>query len=108
MIPNLNFMTLEDNEEKEKVRFSQFPDNLECSLIFEGARCIVFCASIAEYGTVCYEDGETNRTIEALEVFSETVNSRWFTGIPFILLLTNADQLEHTMLRCPVSGVFKD
>jgi hypothetical protein len=41
-------------------------------------------------------------------VFEETVNSKYFAGIPFVLLFNRADELEHTMQRCPVRSVFPE
>lgn len=36
---------------------------------------------------MCYEDEETNRITEALNLFEEMCNSKYFENIPMVVLL---------------------
>jgi hypothetical protein len=46
--------------------------------------------------------------MESLNLFKEVVNSKWFIGVPFILVFSKSDLLELTMRRCAVSSTFKE
>ncbi|GIQ89333.1 guanine nucleotide binding protein (G-protein), alpha subunit, partial [Kipferlia bialata] len=54
---------------------------------FEDVTAVIFVASASAYDQVLEEDGQTNRMEEALRLFDEMCNSRWFYKIPFILFL---------------------
>ena len=48
---------------------------------------VIFVAAISEYDQLCYEDDKTNRMTEALNLFEEICNSRWFRETSMILFL---------------------
>jgi hypothetical protein len=75
---------------------------------FEGVKCIVWFVPLIEYATACFEDGTTNRVLESLTLFGETVNSKWFVKVPFILLFNKSDLLEFTLRRCPLRSEIDD
>mmetsp|Transcript_34850 Transcript_34850/g.48507 ORF Transcript_34850/g.48507 Transcript_34850/m.48507 type:complete len:307 (+) Transcript_34850:143-1063(+) len=54
---------------------------------FEGVTCVVFVAAISTYDQVLFEDSETNRLHEALNIFEEVSNAEWFTKTSMILFL---------------------
>jgi GTPase SAR1 family protein len=54
---------------------------------FEGVAAIIFVINSSEYDQNCYEDNETNRMKESLQLFEETVNSKWFVETSIILFL---------------------
>ena len=58
---------------------------------FENVTCVIFVAAISEYDQVLFEDDTTNRVIEALNLFDEICNSRWFTETSIILFLNKRD-----------------
>ena len=43
---------------------------------FDGVQAIIFVAAISEYDQALFEDRETNRMTEALNLFAEIANSR--------------------------------
>ena len=58
---------------------------------FENVTAVLFVAAISEYDQVLYEDENTNRIIEALNLFEEICNSRWFRETSMILFLNKRD-----------------
>lgn len=48
---------------------------------------VIFVVAISEFDQVCYEDEETNRITEALNLFEEMCNSKYFENIPMVVLL---------------------
>jgi hypothetical protein len=61
---------------------------------FENVTAVIFVAAISEYDQVLYEDSTTNRIIEAVNLFEEICNSRWFLETSMILFLNKADLFE--------------
>lgn len=60
---------------------------------FEGVTAVIFVAAISEYDQLCYEDDKTNRMVEALNLFDEISNSRWFRETSMILFLNKVRSL---------------
>lgn len=75
---------------------------------FENVTCVIFVAAISEYDQVLYEDETTNRMIEALNLFEEICNSRWFTETNTILFLNKRDLLLEKISKVPLSVCFED
>jgi len=61
---------------------------------FERVTCVIFVASISEFDQRLEEDEKTNRLTEALELFGDICNSRWFKKTSMILFLNKKDILE--------------
>lgn len=61
---------------------------------FDDVSCILFVASVSEYDQGLEEEGSVNRLDEALEVFSQTVNSQWFRAKSVQLFLNKVDVLQ--------------
>lgn len=72
---------------------------------FDDVTAVIFVAAISEYDQVLYEDSRTNRLVEALELFEEICNSRWFESTAIILFLNKrdlfADKIKHKDIRQP-------
>jgi len=70
---------------------------------FENVTAVLFVAAISEYDQVLYEDENTNRMVEALNLFEEICNSRWFRETSMILFLNKCDlfqeKIQHASLR---------
>jgi len=73
---------------------------------FENVTAIIFCAALSEYDQKLYEDQTTNRMWEALKLFSDITNSRWFNDTPIILFLNKKDLFEKKILKVPLSVCF--
>ena len=58
---------------------------------FDGVTAVIFVAAINEYNQVLYEDARMNRMDEAVILFDEICNSRWFKNIGMILFLNKRD-----------------
>lgn len=58
---------------------------------FEGVTAVLFVAAISEYDQTLYEDESVNRMTEALNLFEEICNSRWFQETSIMLFLNKRD-----------------
>ena len=54
----------------------------------DDVKAVVFVVSLACYNEVMYEDQTKNCMVDALDLFSETVNNKQFRNAPFILFLS--------------------
>merc|ERR1712087_86146 len=75
---------------------------------FEDVSCVVFVAAISEYDQTLFEDDTTNRVVEALNLFDEICNSRWFGSTSVILFLNKRDLFMEKIARTPLSVGFDD
>jgi len=75
---------------------------------FEGVTAVLFVAAISEYDQVLYEDDRTNRMVEALNLFEEICNSRWFRDTSMILFLNKRDLFGDKIGKVPLSKYFPD
>jgi hypothetical protein len=79
---------------------------------FEGVTALIFVASLTEYDETLFEDRTKNRLQESLEVFDETVNSKYFLTTPVLLFLNKTDLFIEKYVRkgvpLNVSGLFPD
>ena len=68
---------------------------------FDNVTAVIFVAAISEYDQVLYEDENTNRMVEALNLFEEICNSRWFHDTSMILFLNKRDLFAvRSLLSC--------
>jgi len=70
---------------------------------FEGVTCVVFVAAISTYDQVLFEDSETNRLHEALNLFEEVSNAEWFTKTSMILFLNKSDLYAKKIKKVPIT-----
>jgi len=61
---------------------------------FDKVTAIIFVGAISEYDQVLYEDKTQNRLLEAIELFEEICNSKWFINTSMILFLNKRDLFE--------------
>jgi len=61
---------------------------------FDNVNAVVFVASLSEFDQKLYEDETKNRLDEAVELFKQIVNSKWFTNSSLILFLNKKDLFE--------------
>lgn len=104
-------------EDGEAVRFEMYDvggqrnERRKWIHCFDEVTAVIFVAAISEYDQLMYEDGTQNRLMDALELFEEIVNSRWFERKSFILFLNKRDifqeKIETKDIRQEVEpGVF--
>jgi len=75
---------------------------------FENVTAVMFVAAISEYDQVLYEDENTNRMDEALNLFEEICNSRWFRETSMILFLNKRDLFVEKIKKVPLTACFPD
>jgi len=75
---------------------------------FEGVTAVIFVAAISEYDQLLYEDDKTNRMVEALQLFDEICNSRWFRDTSMILFLNKRDLFSEKITRVPLAKYFPE
>jgi len=75
---------------------------------FENVTAVLFVAAISEYDQVLYEDENTNRMVEALNLFEEICNSRWFRDTSMILFLNKRDLFAEKIKKVSLSVCFQD
>jgi len=61
---------------------------------FDDVTAVIFVAALSEYDQVLFEDSSTNRMVEAVELFDEICNNRFFTKSSMILFLNKKDLFE--------------
>jgi len=75
---------------------------------FEDVTAIIFCVALSEYDLKLYEDNETNRMYESLQLFKELCNTSWFVATAFILFLNKKDIFAEKILRTPLTVCFPE
>ncbi|KAJ6235671.1 guanine nucleotide-binding protein g(o) subunit alpha [Anaeramoeba flamelloides] len=75
---------------------------------FEGVTAVIFCASMSEYDQMLFEDRNKNRMAEALMLFGEICNSRWFADSAIILFLNKRDLFEEKIKKVDLNVCFED
>jgi len=73
---------------------------------FENVTAVLFIAAMSEYDQVLFEDEKTNRLFEALNLFTEICNSRWFTQTSMILFLNKRDLFADKISKVPLTSCF--
>jgi guanine nucleotide-binding protein G(i) subunit alpha len=71
---------------------------------FDQVTAVIFVAAISEYNQVLYEDNSMNRIDEALLLFEEICNSKWFKQTSMILFLNKRDLFAEKLLEVPFTG----
>mmetsp|Transcript_9505 Transcript_9505/g.13081 ORF Transcript_9505/g.13081 Transcript_9505/m.13081 type:complete len:312 (-) Transcript_9505:152-1087(-) len=70
---------------------------------FEDVTCVLFVANLSGYNQVLWEDGKTNRLSEALHLFGDISNSRWFAGATIVLFLNKVDIYKEKFSKFPIT-----
>lgn len=75
---------------------------------FDRVTAVIFVAAINEYDQTLYEDGKTNRLLEAMDLFGEMCNSRWLRHIPMLLFLNKRDLFAEKLQTIPITDSFPE
>uniref|UniRef100_A0A6A7G6F3 Guanine nucleotide-binding protein alpha-1 subunit n=1 Tax=Hirondellea gigas TaxID=1518452 RepID=A0A6A7G6F3_9CRUS len=75
---------------------------------FEKVTAVIFVAALSVYDQVLYEDDTINRMSEALQLFAEICNSRWFLDTSMILFLNKKDLFVQKIEDVPLSVCFPE
>jgi len=75
---------------------------------FDDVTAIIFCAALSEFDQTLYEDRNTNRMREALRLFKDITNSKWFKETPIILFLNKQDLFIEKIKTVQLKDHFKE
>lgn len=75
---------------------------------FDSVQAVLFVASLNDYDLTLFEDGVTNRMHEALNLFSEICNSRFFAETAMILFLNKRDLFAEKILTKNITSAFPE
>lgn len=75
---------------------------------FEKVTGVIFLAALSAYDQTLYEDDQTNRMKEALELFQQICNSRWFKDTAMILFLNKKDLFLKKIQSVPITVCFPE
>lgn len=75
---------------------------------FENVSAVLFVAAISEYDQTLFEDESVNRIQEALMIFKDICNSRWFVESSMILFLNKSDLFKEKLSQVPLSVCFPE
>ena len=77
---------------------------------FDDVTAVIFVAALSEYDQVLFEDSSMNRMVEAVQLFDEICNNRFFTDSNMILFLNKRDLFEEkiTSVHIGDQNAFQD
>jgi len=75
---------------------------------FEDVTAIIFFADSAAYNLTLFEDDRVNRLLEALTLFEEICNCKYFHSTPLILFLNKSDLLKKKIQKVDIADYFDD
>jgi len=75
---------------------------------FDNVHAVIFVAALSEYDQVLFEDNTMNRMVEAISLFDQIVNSRWFASTSMILFLNKKDLFEMKLKKANIKDHFED
>jgi GTPase SAR1 family protein len=70
---------------------------------FDSITAVLFVAALSEYDMVLFEDETTNRMDEAINLFKDICNSKWFTNASMILMLNKRDLFAAKIQKVPLT-----
>jgi len=73
---------------------------------FDNVNAVVFVAALPEYDQVLFEDESMNRMDEAITLFEQIVNSKWFRETAIILFLNKRDLFETKLQKRPLKQYY--
>eukprot|EP01083_Nonionella_stella_P068395 181536_1 len=67
--------------------------------IFHKTKAVIFVVAISEYDELCFEDEETNRMFDALEVFKMVARARAFSETQLVVLFNKVDLFKEKLRK---------
>jgi len=74
----------------------------------EGVSALLYVCCASEYDQKCYEDDVTNRMLESMDLFSETINGNYFKDKTIIVFLNKMDVFKAKMAVKDLSCTFPE
>jgi len=75
---------------------------------FDNVTAVLFVADMSAYDQVLFEDDKCGRLEEALNLFENICNSRWFKQTSIILFLNKFDLFQEKIRLAPLSNAFQE
>ncbi len=75
---------------------------------FQDVTAILFVLGTSDYDLLLEEDMTTNRMIDALKLFNDVVNNKWFARTNVVLFLNKKDLFAKKIERVPLTVAFPD
>jgi len=75
---------------------------------FENVTAVIFCVALSGYDLKLHEDENTNRMHEALKLFKDICNTKWFSETAIILFLNKKDLFQKKIAKIPLTICFPD
>ncbi|GMH84918.1 hypothetical protein TL16_g10068 [Triparma laevis f. inornata] len=72
---------------------------------FDDVTAVIFVAALSEYDQRLFEDANTNRMVEAIDLFDEIANNRYFRESSMILFLNKRDLFEGKIERVDIRTI---
>jgi len=76
--------------------------------VLENTTAILYVASLSEFDQNCYEDGITNRMLESIELFDQSINGNLLKNATVCLLLNKKDLFQEKIKKKDLSILFQD
>jgi len=73
---------------------------------FQDVTAVIFCVALSGFDLKLYEDETTNRMHEALKLFRDICNTKWFQDTAIILFLNKKDIFEKKIQKVPLTVCF--
>jgi len=75
---------------------------------FDNVQALIFCADISSYDMKLRENPSVNRMKDSLDLFEETINSKWFYTIDVVLFLNKVDIFKDKLKKTRLDTCFPE
>lgn len=75
---------------------------------FQNVTALFFVVSLADFCETLEEDGWSNQLLEALKLFNDIVNNRWFTSTPVLIFFNHMATFAEKLKQTPLTVCFPD
>eukprot|EP01083_Nonionella_stella_P067876 179820_1 len=77
-------------------------------IVVDQIQAVLYVVALSEYDMKCFEDNQTNRLIEALDLFKEIVGGKFFNGKSVLVFFNKYDLFAEKIKKVPISVAFDD
>jgi len=77
-------------------------------IVVDQIQAVLYVVAISEYDMKCFEDNDTNRLCEALNLFKEIVGGRFFNGKSVLVFFNKYDLFKEKIKTIPITVAFPD
>merc|ERR1712130_205106 len=77
-------------------------------IVVDQIQAVLYVVAISEFDLKCFEDNETNRLVEALNLFQEIVGGQFFNGKSVLVFFNKYDLFKEKIQSKPITLAFPD